>query len=407
MITADHTSFSAANNNTLAAPHVAYPFGYGISPASPALTVHSTSPSLQGLSPVTPSTPYTSISSPDVQTQAFQSFQGNQNEVNTSGIQSNTSSLSRPREYRAMHHACSQPNLRASTVQSNSYRPTTVYTHSPTDGHHVPLYPYPSPVLSNWASPSTAYSHLDVVSTSQHESIDQTSHAYPYETHQDYTPSSYSTLAGAVPMTAAMTGSGRSPSSDSSSVTIRQPTQSPPNNMIRSTEMFQAVNSATPFGSYGSPNNNTHYMAYGDMPNGAVDTYPQPRHGHPSSTHQDDWQRFEPMHDADWHLAQMSFNGLPTPGPVVPQVRYRPATASDHRRYVVEADLYRPIYFTRNRGVNVGVSLTDALQMRLNDLDNGNTNCLEGCGPSISLRLIVSHCCAIYTKSVWMLTFSP
>ncbi|KAI0032430.1 hypothetical protein K488DRAFT_11394, partial [Vararia minispora EC-137] len=72
-------------------------------------------------------------------------------------------------------------------------------------------------------------------------------------------------------------------------------------------------------------------------------------------------------------------------GPVVPQRRYQPLTASDRRRYVDEVELQPSIYFYSSDGE--GFPLKDALNHRYSHLHARDEQMFVQHGPSISLRL--------------------
>ncbi|VDC03197.1 unnamed protein product [Peniophora sp. CBMAI 1063] len=72
-------------------------------------------------------------------------------------------------------------------------------------------------------------------------------------------------------------------------------------------------------------------------------------------------------------------------GPVIPQRRYQPLTASDRRRYVEEVDLQTSILF--NSLDSEGFPLKDALNHRYGALEAREEPMFVQHGPSISLRL--------------------
>ena len=76
-------------------------------------------------------------------------------------------------------------------------------------------------------------------------------------------------------------------------------------------------------------------------------------------------------------------------GPVIPQRRYQPLTASDRRRYVEEVDLQSSIIFNSLDGE--GFPLKDALNHRYAALEAREEAMFVQHGPSISLRLNVGH----------------
>jgi hypothetical protein len=77
----------------------------------------------------------------------------------------------------------------------------------------------------------------------------------------------------------------------------------------------------------------------------------------------------------------------PRRGPVIPQRKYQPLTASDRRRYVDEVDLQPSIYFRSKDGE--GFPLEDALNHRYGHLNARDEQMFVQHGPSISLRLNV------------------
>ena len=83
-----------------------------------------------------------------------------------------------------------------------------------------------------------------------------------------------------------------------------------------------------------------------------------------------------------------------TLGPFIPQKPYRPHTASDRRRYVDEVALDPPIRFTLRHSsgsCTEGIPLNDALHSRFMRLEGRDQQLFVKKGPSISVRLVVSH----------------
>jgi len=76
--------------------------------------------------------------------------------------------------------------------------------------------------------------------------------------------------------------------------------------------------------------------------------------------------------------------------PMVPQTRYRPHTSGDQRRYVDEVNLQEPIYFFLSSpgGPKPGIPLRDAITSKFMRLNNRDEQLFQGCGPSISVRLL-------------------
>lgn len=84
------------------------------------------------------------------------------------------------------------------------------------------------------------------------------------------------------------------------------------------------------------------------------------------------------------------FAGYNIPGPLVPQVHYKPQSQSDQRRYVDEAKLSEPIPFMLMSPESLGVPLRDALSSHLQRLKDKDTTLFHGAGPSVSIRICVS-----------------
>ena len=74
-------------------------------------------------------------------------------------------------------------------------------------------------------------------------------------------------------------------------------------------------------------------------------------------------------------------------GPLIPQKRYKPHTASDRRRYVEEIALEEPIPFYMQKPDEQGIPLKDAERNRFGRLIGRDDTMFEHCGPSISVRL--------------------
>lgn len=85
--------------------------------------------------------------------------------------------------------------------------------------------------------------------------------------------------------------------------------------------------------------------------------------------------------------------GLPSihGGPFVPQHIYKPHTTSDRKRYVEECALECPLYFAVQDPDEFGIPLSDALHSRVKRLSDREKPVFEGRGPSVSIRLEVSH----------------
>ncbi|KAF9221404.1 hypothetical protein BS17DRAFT_711300 [Gyrodon lividus] len=71
----------------------------------------------------------------------------------------------------------------------------------------------------------------------------------------------------------------------------------------------------------------------------------------------------------------------------VPQKIYQPYTEADRLRYVRGVVLKATIFFCSNHSVEWGMSLEDALKLRLKHLKDKDEPMFIGCGPSISLRI--------------------
>ena len=77
-------------------------------------------------------------------------------------------------------------------------------------------------------------------------------------------------------------------------------------------------------------------------------------------------------------------------GPMVPQKRYEPHTASDRRRYVDEVDLEPAIFFFMQKPDESGIPLTDALHGRFARLVGRDEPMFRERGPSFTVRINVS-----------------
>lgn len=395
----DRLDVSATDsNNTLTARPSGRVGGEDASPASASPTYLSTSPFSQDLSPLTPSTPLTSVSSPEVTTQRFQ---GNySNGYSPSVVQSDAHSTFLTSRNRPMQHACSQPNLRTQAVgsyagpQENAQYATNYYHHGLA---HTGL-SQPGPSVSAWTSPTQAYSplHGTEITRLPPSPMFNTYEGYgPSDQHQssrlnaDYIPSTYSTLAGAVSLTATTTRSSTSVADAYTEHTPEQPTPM----------------------DYEEPMNvseETMLLARPIVPRPMYPPYPASQPSDVVGSSSSSVSPIVPMQQLDVirnndiyrHLGSSPaqqpsvppvFCGLPCPGPLIPQIKYRPATASDHRRYVMETDLLDPVYFTMSRRNRIGISLVDALHVRVGELDGKDDACVDNCGPSISLRLLVRY----------------
>lgn len=78
---------------------------------------------------------------------------------------------------------------------------------------------------------------------------------------------------------------------------------------------------------------------------------------------------------------------------------YKPHTTSDRKRYVEDILLEAPIYFIVEHSDQYGISLQDALHSRVKNLVNREQVVFEGRGPSVSIRLEVSHWHFIFSFS--------
>jgi len=89
-----------------------------------------------------------------------------------------------------------------------------------------------------------------------------------------------------------------------------------------------------------------------------------------------------------WDLARTYPN---TRGIPVPQKMYKPHTQSDRRRYVEEVELEQPIMFYLQGPGECGIPLRDALTGKYIRLVGRDDPMFRERGPSVSIRLRVSH----------------